>query len=123
MFPTFCPALYVMLVFVTGSILSAHSLFSLCDERYLRTAFYFKTIEGFLEAGPQVALQLSLLFRGNWTRSDQLALEPILPVTAINATDVIPETDDLEVLGRVYDAGKNLIQCLVIWYKNVAGSL
>ncbi len=34
-------------------------LSSLYDERYVRSAFFFKTMEGFLEAGPQLALQVN----------------------------------------------------------------
>ena len=32
---------------------------SLYDRRYVRSAFFFKTMEGFLEAGPQFALQVT----------------------------------------------------------------
>ena len=36
---------------------------SLYDERYVRSAFFFKTMEGFLEAGPQLALQVNMKFQ------------------------------------------------------------
>ena len=44
-------------------------IFSFFDERYVQTAIFFKTIEGFVEAGPQLALQLSLLLKGSWGES------------------------------------------------------
>ena len=64
---------------------------------------YFKTLEGFLEAGPQMALQLSLLFRGNGTQSSQLVLNPIFGPD----DSAVVNIDNLEVLGRVYDEGNN----------------
>jgi len=50
-------------------------LYSCCDDRYLETAFFFKTMEGFLEAGPQLALQLSLLLQGSTSQSKQILWE------------------------------------------------
>ena len=38
-------------------------VYSLYDERYIKSALFFKTLEGFVEAGPQFALQLSLLIK------------------------------------------------------------
>lgn len=74
---------------------------SFFDDRYLQSAMYFKTIEGFLEAGPQMTLQLSLLFRGNATQSSRLVLSPIFSPEDTNDAQV----EDLEVLGRLYDEG------------------
>ena len=34
-----------------------------------------------MEAGPQFALQLSLLIRGGWGPSSRAVLEPFIPVT------------------------------------------
>jgi len=56
-------------------------IYSLCDERYIKSALFFKTLEGFVEAGPQFALQLSLLIRGRWGPSSRAVLEPFIPVT------------------------------------------
>ena len=71
--------------------------FSFCDERYVKTALFFKALEGFIEAGPQLALQLSLLFQGGWGESSKLVMEPIMPeLTFDNETDMtttmLPET-------------------------------
>ncbi|XP_040568177.1 uncharacterized protein [Lepeophtheirus salmonis] len=73
-------------------------LYSLCDERYVKKALLFKTVEGFLEAGPQLALQLSLLFRGQVTETSLLALGDPFNLTTKNQ-DVI-----LEMLGRTYES-------------------
>ena len=53
--------------------------FSLCDERYVQSALFYKTLEGFIEAGPQFALQFSLLLRGHWSQSSRFVIEPVIP--------------------------------------------
>lgn len=73
--------------------------YSLFDKDYVRTAFFFKAIEGFMEAGPQLTLQLSLYLRGNWTSSGQVALQPIIPNDGVDAVQMQP----LEFHGRDYD--------------------
>ena len=50
-----------------------------------------------------MALQLSLLFRGNGTDSSKLVLDPIFSPGDVDSANM----DDLEVLGRVYDQGEN----------------
>ena len=78
--------------------------FSFFDGRYIQTAFFFKTIESFLEAAPQLVLQLSLLFKGGWTESSKLVLEPWMdPNQDLNTTN--QTNKELEVLGRFYDKG------------------
>lgn len=93
-------------------------LYSLCDERYVRTAIFFKSLEGFVEAGPQLAFQLSLLLKGGWGNSSQLVIEPILPIVLQQneedmTTTLAPdqyyndelgmENMSLRVFDRVYD--------------------
>ena len=84
--------------------------FSFFDPCFVRSAFYFKTLEGFLEAGPQLVLQLSLLFRGHWTRSGLMALSGAGAV-GVNAT-VVPalggeHKEEIGAFGRVYDEGES----------------
>ncbi len=74
------------------------------DPCYIRTAFYFKTLEGFVEAGPQLALQLSLLFRGNWTDSSMRAIEPYVGEGVLGVAAVPYRS--LEVFGRHYQEGE-----------------
>ena len=50
---------------------------------------FFKTIEGFVEAGPQLALQLSLLLKGSWGESSFLVIGPIL-------SEYLPEQNETE---------------------------
>jgi len=71
-------------------------IYSLCDERYVKSALYFKTLQGFVEAGPQFALQLSLLIRGGWGPSSRAVLEPFIPVTLppMNTTFIGEDTGD-----------------------------
>ena len=91
-------------------------------------------MEGFLEAGPQLALQLSMLVQGKTSQSkkivwerhigqygsnatlgyddyeDVTTLEPIL-TTISNFTselDLTEEPGDLQIFGRVYNEGTGL---------------
>ena len=58
------------------------SNYSLYDERYVKSALFFKTLEGFVEAGPQFALQFSLLLKGRWGESSKSVIDPIIaPIT------------------------------------------
>jgi len=50
-------------------------MYSCCDDRYLETALFFKTMEGFMEAGPQLALQLSMLVQGATSQSKRILWE------------------------------------------------
>ena len=84
-------------------------------------------MQGFLESGPQVTLQLSLLLYGSSSRSKQMLIEPHLP-SSINQSIFDPiynkeyvvdeyiqvydllstrnETSDtIEIFGRIYDQG------------------
>ncbi len=101
--------------------------FSLCDERYVKSALFFKTLQGFVEAGPQFALQLSLLFQGRWGESSKAVLEPIIPSVTLapfqlDNSDLVTTTIDpfqldsaeelnsttsagLMIFDRVYDEG------------------
>lgn len=36
-------------------------IFSLFDQKHARMAFFFKNVEGFVEAGPQLVLQVSFI--------------------------------------------------------------
>ena len=80
--------------------------YSFCDERYVKTALFFKALEGFIEAGPQLALQLSLLFQGGWGMSSKLVMEPIMPEltfdneTSEMTTTMLPETTILPFYHR-----------------------
>lgn len=105
--------------------------YSLCDDRYVKSAVFFKTLEGFVEAGPQFALQLSLLLQGRWGESSVSVLEPIIPqlnisvettnindeedqmTTSIPFTTTLSTTEDeiylngsLKIFDRIYDQGK-----------------
>ena len=96
--------------------------YSFCDERYVKTALFFKALEGFIEAGPQLALQLSLLFQGGWGMSSKLVMEPIMPEmtfdneTSEMTTTMLPETtilpfyeernESLVIFDRLYTKGK-----------------
>ena len=53
--------------------------YSLCDERYVQSALFYKTLEGFIEAGPQFALQFSLLLRGHWSQSSRIVIGNVIP--------------------------------------------
>ena len=66
--------------------------YGLFDKDYVRTAFYFKTVEGFLEAAPQLVLQLSLFLLGRTSDSAQLALD----------LKAVSNATDLELFGRNY---------------------
>ena len=55
------------------------AFFSFCDERYVQSALFYKTLEGFIEAGPQFALQFSLLLRGHWSQSSRFVIDPVIP--------------------------------------------
>ena len=95
---------------------------SFCDERYVKTALFFKALEGFIEAGPQLALQLSLLFQGGWGMSSKLVMEPIMPEMTLDndtsemTTTMLPETtippfyeernESLVIFDRLYTKGK-----------------
>lgn len=103
-------------------------IYSFFDERYVQTAIFFKTIEGFVEAGPQLALQLSLLLKGSWAESSFLVIGPVLseylpeqnetememeitttmlPMTTILPTEELNEdvhNGSLVIFDRVYDA-------------------
>ena len=82
-----------------------------------------------MEAGPQFALQLSLLIRGGWGPSSRAVLEPFIPVTLppMNTTFTVEDTGDenleittvlpefleeskyngsLVIFDRIYDEGK-----------------
>ena len=50
----------------------------MCDQRYVPTALFFKSMQGFLESGPQATLQLSLLFHGYTSKSKQMLISPYL---------------------------------------------
>ena len=86
-------------------------------------------ILGFVEAGPQFALQLSLLIRGGWGPSSRAVLAPFIPVTLppmnttfigedtgdenLEITTVLPEfleeskyNGSLVIFDRIYDEGK-----------------
>ena len=85
---------------------------SLCDRRYIRSALYFKTVEAFLEASPQLLLQLSLLFRGSFSRSSGLVLGPAVQPQAEDFLihDQEPLKNEtlngtMEVFGRYYGEG------------------
>ena len=83
----------------------------------MRSALFFKTLEGFVEAGPQFALQLSLLLQGRWGESSQSVLEPIIDITMEDneeLTDQITTTwmpllqeqnQSLKIFDRIYDQG------------------
>lgn len=85
-------------------------LYSLFDHRYLESALYYKTLEGFVEASPQFALQLALLFRGTTPKSSQLVLEPLfnedgestVNVSALNIFGRIYQPDDQQWFGYVH---------------------
>ena len=68
--------------------------FSLCDDRYVKSALFFKTLEGFIEAGPQFAFQLSLLLKGRWGESSKSVLFLPTTTTTIAATTLL-EGDEL----------------------------
>ena len=88
-------------------------------------------MEGFLEAGPQLALQLSLLLQGSTSHSKRILWERHIgdyslaisnetydqdsdDVTTIastnqqpyNASDDLIQPGSLQIFGRVYDEGK-----------------
>jgi hypothetical protein len=73
-----------------------------------------------VEAGPQLALQLSLLLKGGWGESSKLVIEPILFLEDEITTTVLPEMTttiqsvaeittsadrSLQIFDRVYDEG------------------
>lgn len=73
-----------------------------------------------MEAGPQLALQLSLLLKGGWGESSKLVIEPILFLEDEITTTVLPEMTttiqsvaeittsadrSLQIFDRVYDEG------------------
>ena len=91
-------------------------------------------MEGFLEAGPQLALQLSMLVQGKTSQSKQILWErhigqygganitalasiyedyedvtTLEPFAASNMTDLadLPEPGQLQIFGRVYNEGNN----------------
>ena len=78
------------------------------DERYVRGAFFFKTIEGFLEASPMLILQLSLWFRQDWPRP---SWRPWISTgQENNEISAVPvgqngQEDDFEIFGRIYNEG------------------
>ena len=91
-------------------------------------------MEGFLEAGPQLALQLSMLVQGKTSQSKQILWErhigqygganitalasiyedyedvTTLEPFASNMTDLadMPEPGQLQIFGRVYNEGNSL---------------
>ena len=91
-----------------------------------------------MEAGPQFALQLSLLIRGRWGPSSRGVLEPFMTVTLppmnttfiaepessdeiLETTTILPEileeseyNGSLVIFDRVYDEGKGLEYVLTI---------
>ena len=93
---------------------------------------FFKTLEGFVEAGPQLALQLSLLFKGHWSQSSQMVLDPIKErireeedfitttlAPSVETTSYYVETTttdpSLVLFDRVYSEGKHVsLHCLMI---------
>ena len=111
-------------------MLTANFLFSLYDERYVQSALFYKTLEGFIEAGPQFALQFSLLLRGHWSESSRFVIHPVLPkhfhiedetTTEMMTTTLLPSLIDtttpadnetpstnmsLTIFDRYYDEGK-----------------
>ena len=81
-------------------------------------------MQGFLESGPQVTLQLSLLFYGSSSKSKHMLIEPHLPshinqsifdpIDAYDETDLDYDllttlngsSDSIDIFGRVYDKRK-----------------
>lgn len=87
--------------------------YSLFDHRYLESALYYKTLEGFVEASPQFALQLALLFRGTTPKSSQLVLEPLFNEDGESTVNV----SALNIFGRIYQPGsKHHIPTLTLIY-------
>jgi hypothetical protein len=73
----------------------------------VRTALYFKSLEGFLESAPQLVLQTSLLLKGLSTESGGLVLTSI----GFSQSDGHgANVSSIEVLGRTYDQGRQ--QCM-----------
>lgn len=111
------PSAFIFNPLKTSSLIPQFSICSLCDSRYVRSALFFKTLEGFVEAGPQFALQLSLLLQGRWGESSQSVLEPIIDITMEDneeLTDQITTTwmpllqeqnQSLKIFDRIYDQG------------------
>ena len=108
--------------------------YSLCDERYAQSALFYKTLEGFIEAGPQFALQFSLLLRGHWSKSSNFVINPVIPKhfqvqdetsTEMITTTLLPSLIEMEtttesatnnlsltIFDRYYDEGKSALRVL-----------
>lgn len=72
-------------------------LYSIYNGEYRAKAVFFKTMEGFMCAGPQLAFQLSVLMKGTLTSSTGAVLAPYLNLT------MDPNVETMELLGREYD--------------------
>jgi len=72
-------------------------LYSIYNGEYRAKAIFFKTMEGFMCAGPQLAFQLSMLMKGTLTSSTGAVLAPYLNATL--DTDI----ESMQLLGREYD--------------------
>jgi hypothetical protein len=76
----------------------------LFDPCYARPALYFATLEGFLEASPQLVAQLALLLSG---RASGAAMDVVGVTSQVsNATDDVV----VVVFDREYQGGQQLYQ-------------